>query len=69
MYLFYTPDLNLSDCFLSEEESRHCAKVLRLQKDDLIEIVDGKGSFYHAKIFKIAFANPFKAQMNGLKTR
>ncbi|RYE36704.1 MAG: 16S rRNA (uracil(1498)-N(3))-methyltransferase [Sphingobacteriaceae bacterium] len=50
MYLFYTPDLNPADCFLSEEESRHCAKVLRLQKDDLIEIVDGKGSFYHAKI-------------------
>lgn len=50
MYLFYTPDLNTADCFLNEEESRHCAKVLRLQKDDLIEIVDGKGSFYHAKI-------------------
>ncbi|MGI4806276.1 MAG: 16S rRNA (uracil(1498)-N(3))-methyltransferase [Janthinobacterium lividum] len=50
MYLFYTPELNLTDCFLSEEESRHCVKVLRLQKDDLIEIVDGKGFFYHAKI-------------------
>jgi len=50
MYLFYTPDLNPVDCFLNEEESRHCAKVLRLQKDDLIEVVDGKGCFYHAKI-------------------
>lgn len=50
MYLFYTLDLNPTDCFLSEEESRHCAKVLRLQKNDLIEVVDGKGFFYHAKI-------------------
>ncbi|RYE23327.1 MAG: 16S rRNA (uracil(1498)-N(3))-methyltransferase [Sphingobacteriaceae bacterium] len=50
MYLFYAPDLNLADCFLNEEESRHCTKVLRLQKDNLIEVVDGKGSFYHAKI-------------------
>ncbi len=50
MYLFYVPDLDTTDCFLTEEESRHCVKVLRLQKDDQIEIVDGKGNFYHAKI-------------------
>lgn len=65
MYLFYTPDLNLSDCFLSEEESRHCAKVLRLQKDDLIEIVDGKGSFYHAKI---SVSDPKKTRFAILKS-
>jgi 16S rRNA (uracil1498-N3)-methyltransferase len=50
MYLFYAPDLNTQDCFLNEEESRHCSKVLRLQKDDNIEVIDGKGNFYHAKI-------------------
>lgn len=50
MYLFYAPDLNLKDCFLNEEESRHCIKVLRLQKEDQIEVIDGKGNFYHAKI-------------------
>lgn len=50
MYLFYVPDLDITDCFLTEEESRHCIKVLRLQKDDQIEIVDGKGNFYQAKI-------------------
>ncbi len=50
MYLFYAPDLNTEDCFLNEEESKHCAKVLRLQKEDLIEVIDGKGNFYHAKI-------------------
>lgn len=50
MYLFYAPDLDTENCVLNEEESRHCSKVLRLQKDDLIEIIDGKGNFYHAKI-------------------
>lgn len=50
MYLFYVPDLDILNSFLSAEESRHCVKVLRLQKDDQIEIVDGKGNFYHAKI-------------------
>jgi 16S rRNA (uracil1498-N3)-methyltransferase len=50
MYLFYAPDLDPVDCFLSEEESKHCIKVLRLQKDDQIEVIDGKGNFYHAKI-------------------
>ncbi|RYE34938.1 MAG: 16S rRNA (uracil(1498)-N(3))-methyltransferase [Sphingobacteriaceae bacterium] len=66
MYLFYTPELNLSDCFLNEEESRHCAKVLRLQKDDLIEIVDGKGSFYHAKI---SVSDPKKTRFLILKSQ
>lgn len=50
MYLFYAPDLNTTACFLNEEESRHCSKVLRLQKDSPIEVIDGKGNFYHAKI-------------------
>ncbi len=50
MYLFYAPNLNLQDCFLNEEESKHCNKVLRLQKDDAIEVIDGKGNLYYAKI-------------------
>ncbi|MGI4749113.1 MAG: 16S rRNA (uracil(1498)-N(3))-methyltransferase [Janthinobacterium lividum] len=66
MYLFYTPDLNPADCFLNEEESRHCIKVLRLQKDDLVEIVDGKGSFYHAKI---TVSNPKKTSFIILETK
>lgn len=65
MYLFYAPDLNTEDCFLNEEESKHCIKVLRLQKDDLIEIIDGKGSFYHAKIIA---PDPKKARFSILQT-
>lgn len=66
MYLFYTPELDLADSFLNEEESKHCVKVLRLQKDDLIKIVDGKGSFYHAKI---SVADPKKTCFVILETK
>ncbi len=66
MYLFYAPDLNTEDCFLNEEESRHCIKVLRLQKEDAIEIIDGKGNFYHAKI---TAPDPKKTQFQILQTQ
>jgi 16S rRNA (uracil1498-N3)-methyltransferase len=50
MHLFYQPNLSDGAAFLSEEESKHCAKVLRLQAKDVIFIVDGKGGFYRCEI-------------------
>lgn len=35
---------------LSKEESMHCARVLRSQPGDLIEIFDGKGNLYKAQL-------------------
>ena len=35
---------------LSQEESKHCIKVLRHRKEDVIFIIDGLGSMYEAKI-------------------
>lgn len=49
MTIFYCPTLSEA-CVLSEEESLHAAKVLRLKAGDAIQIVDGKGSFYNARI-------------------
>ncbi len=49
MNLFYTPGTP-EDLFLSEEESRHCIKVLRLAAGDEITLIDGKGGFYKATI-------------------
>jgi 16S rRNA (uracil1498-N3)-methyltransferase len=46
--LFYQPDIEPH--YLSEEESRHAIKVLRLQRGDAIRITDGKGNFYDARI-------------------
>ncbi len=48
MHIFYTPDINSDTYILSEEESKHCVKVLRFQKGSLLNLVDGKGGFYDA---------------------
>lgn len=50
MHLFYTPDISQQTYTLNEIESKHCIKVLRLNTDDQIELIDGKGNFYQAKI-------------------
>lgn len=49
MHLFYCPDI-ASTLTLSEEESHHCVKVLRLVAGDEIDVVDGNGTWYHARI-------------------
>lgn len=50
MQLFYTPDIILPRHTLSEEESRHCAKVLRLKRGDELHLTDGRGNLYRAKV-------------------
>ncbi|MBR1427129.1 MAG: 16S rRNA (uracil(1498)-N(3))-methyltransferase [Paludibacteraceae bacterium] len=49
MFLFYTPDIDLSPV-LSEEESAHCVRVLRMTRGDEIVTTDGRGMFYYARI-------------------
>jgi 16S rRNA (uracil1498-N3)-methyltransferase len=48
--LFFAPNITGSTVLLSEEESRHCIKVLRLKTSDTIEIIDGRGGFYTGEI-------------------
>ena len=52
MQLFYTPDINssLPQYFLSEEESKHAIRVLRLAIGDDVTLIDGKGGLYKAEI-------------------
>lgn len=50
MHLFYTPEISADYFTLNEEESKHCIKVLRLQIDDQVSLVDGRGGFYTASI-------------------
>lgn len=45
---FFCP--KITDGVLSEDESGHAARVLRLEIGDLISIIDGQGSRYEAKI-------------------
>lgn len=49
MYLFYAPDI-AKEYVLPEEESKHAVRVLRLQSGDEIDVVDGAGSYYKARI-------------------
>lgn len=35
---------------MSEEESKHCVRVLRLREKDAVEITDGKGNLFKAEI-------------------
>lgn len=50
MNLFYTPDIQDQYYQLNEAESKHCIRVLRLQENDEIHLIDGKGTLYTAKI-------------------
>lgn len=53
MQIFYVPDLIRDDYCLNEAESHHAVKVLRLQRGDKINLVDGMGSLYKATISDI----------------
>jgi 16S rRNA (uracil1498-N3)-methyltransferase len=48
--MFYTPEIEGEYVTLSESESGHCARVLRMRNGDSIDLTDGKGNFYRAVI-------------------
>lgn len=50
MQLFYAPDLTPPLHTLSEEESKHCVRVLRLGCGDTLYITDGQGSLFCCEI-------------------
>ncbi len=50
MPVFYTSQIDHKQAILSEEESRHIIKVLRMEVGDALEIVDGKGNYYNGLI-------------------
>lgn len=50
MQLFYAPDIEPPSHTLSEEESKHCIRVLRLRRGDRIHITDGRGNLFCCEI-------------------
>lgn len=50
MHVFYTPDITSEEYVLSQEESWHCTKVLRLVIGDRVHLIDGRGGLYEAEI-------------------
>lgn len=65
MHIFYTPDISENTYTLDETESKHCVRVLRLDKGDEITLVDGRGGFYTAEI---ADSNPKQCQVKIIKS-
>ena len=62
MQLFFTEDIESDICTLSEEESKHCVKVLRMGVgDELCVTVEQAGEVYRVsgdaekKIFRMEF--------------
>lgn len=53
MYWFFSDQIKDQIIHLIEDEARHCSKVLRKQIGDHIQVLDGKGNRYTAKIQSI----------------
>jgi 16S rRNA (uracil1498-N3)-methyltransferase len=64
MHLFYCSETGSDKATLDRSESQHCIKVLRLKKNDTINLIDGKGSFYEAVIVS---DNPHKCEVKVVK--
>jgi len=64
MQLFFNPSLDNSfkQFFFTTEESRHIVKVLRKKEGDRLQITNGKGSLFTAKIL-VADQKKCKAQI------
>lgn len=54
MLLFYTSQIepHHTSFLLSEEESKHAVRVLRLQANDIIYLIDGRGGLYKTEIIE-----------------
>ena len=50
MHLFYTPGIEGGRHILSEEESGHCLRVLRMREGDTVYLTDGRGNMHSARI-------------------
>lgn len=50
MQLFYAPEVSFPLYTMPEEESKHCIRVLRMQRGSELHITDGKGNLYRCKV-------------------
>jgi len=57
MHVFYQPNLLLDEICLSEDESKHAIRVLRMQVGSIIDLTNGKGLHAQARVID---ANPKK---------
>ncbi|MBQ6237483.1 MAG: 16S rRNA (uracil(1498)-N(3))-methyltransferase [Bacteroidales bacterium] len=50
MQLFFSDDIESDICTLSDDESRHCIKVLRMAAGDELFLTDGRGTLCRCRI-------------------
>lgn len=50
MQLFYAPEISLPRHQLTEEESKHCVRVLRMVEGDELHLTDGRGTLHRCKV-------------------
>ncbi len=65
MHIFFTSDRIKNTYTLSQEESKHCIKVLRLKIGDKVQLINGKGKLF---ICEIIDTNPKKCSVKILET-
>lgn len=60
MQLFFEPEITDNGNVLNAEESNHCVRVLRHKENDIIYVINGKGSLFKCRI---AIAQPKQCQL------
>jgi len=50
MHIAYIPNIEGKQIVLSEEESKHCIRVLRMEMGSKLELIDGKGGSFTGQI-------------------
>ncbi|MFI3281755.1 MAG: 16S rRNA (uracil(1498)-N(3))-methyltransferase [Rikenellaceae bacterium] len=65
MQLFYAPNINPPHYTLSEEESKHAVRVLRLSQGDALNITDGAGRLFSCRVVE---ANPKRCSVEVVST-
>ena len=50
MNVFYIGEIQGNSALLNQEESKHCIRVLRMQKGDHVLLMNGKGSIFEAHL-------------------
>ena len=64
MQVFFCTEIIKGNAILDKSESQHCIRVLRLEKNDIISLIDGRGGFYEARIMS---ENPDKCEVQVIK--
>lgn len=71
--LLYAPEATATD-LLAQQEAHHALKVLRLKKDDAVILIDGAGTFHHARLteaspracrYQITSSEPWRKPWHG----